>query len=72
MREREEPQGITLDAGTVRQMVSLYKAITSAETSFNTGPNMYKQFMEHVTQAAAARNVRRAFEKAAEAAKIAL
>ena len=66
--ERVSSKGtVELEADTVRQMLSLYRAIESANASYTSGTAMYMNRANHITDAANARNVKRAFQRAASA-----
>lgn len=67
MLENEGMQtGIQLKPDTVRQMLALYKAVKTAEKTYTTGSTMFKLRADHIAAAANARNVKKAFQEAAE------
>lgn len=75
MRERitqekpveKQPDEITLKPGTVKQMIALYKAVSTARVAYPSGSNAYRLQMDLVCATADARNVQTAFEEAAKA-----
>lgn len=58
---------VMLDNDIVRQMLALYRAVNVANESYTSGTTMYKLRADLITQTANARNVKTAFQNAAEA-----
>lgn len=61
---------VALDRETVKQMLSLYRAIQVARNTYTSGTTAYKLQVELISQTADARNVKSAFERAAEEADL--
>ena len=55
-----------LDPGTIKQMIALYQAVQTARATYSSGGSAYKFQMELIATTADARNVKAAFQKAAE------
>lgn len=58
---------VEMDARTVKQMLNLYRAIQTAESTYRVGSLMYKNRIDLIENTAKARNVKTAFEEAAAA-----
>lgn len=68
MREaKKQASTVELEASTVKQMLSLYRAVLAADASYTEGAAQYRLRAIHISEAASACNVKRAFEAAAQA-----
>lgn len=58
---------VELEPGVIKQMIALYQSIEMAQRTYTSGSSMHRLQMDLVTASANAPNVKKAFQKAADA-----